>query len=138
MKKLALAVGALCLTGCSLVSLQDALALLTSLADKTGQVENWKATVVGQQIPDDPAPFYQRSAEDRKVDELGLETVMARLPDGALYPVICPAVMTKRCQSFVDGTKIYVNKGQIVECNVYRDGVLYGTCVAASELRQEM
>lgn len=138
MKKLAIA--CLCilpLAGCT--SLKDALALLASLRDETGLVEDWKATVIGTLPEDSPDLFVQRGAsETPRIDQLGLEIVMVELSNGAKYPLICPAEMTKRCQSFSDGTKVFVNKGQVVDCNVYRNGILYGTCVAATELRQEM
>jgi hypothetical protein len=135
--KIAIVLVALLAIGCT--SLKDAIALFASLADKTGEVENWHGVV--EQAGIAPGSFAREKSLEgiaTTPDILGLETILVKLSSGEIYPVICPATMTIRCQQFATGTKVFINEGNIVDCNVIRDEVLYGSCIAARQLRQEM
>jgi hypothetical protein len=132
---------ALCLlTACSFTSLKDGLALILSAANATGAFENWRGTV----LPSDPAPqpraaFLESDLESIPApDSLGLETVLVKLSTGVVYPVVCDAEQSTRCKQFVEGEPIFLNKGRIAACNVVRNGVLYGTCIYADQVRREM
>lgn len=126
----------LCILPLGCTSLMDAAALLASLKDKSGLIENWHATVLPE---DDPGSFVQtKSVSESHMEFLGFEVLMVELPGEAVYPVICPADMTSRCRQMIPGTKVFINSGNVVPCSILRDGKFHEKCIAATELRQEM
>lgn len=125
------------LSGCSLNAIKDALAIL-STAGNVLSIKNQSAIV----MPAEPPSPDQRLAGLESIapvpDVLGLETLLVKLRDGSIYPVICPGDMAARCKTFSPDTQVWINKGSIVPCNIIRNNQLYGTCIDAEELRQEM
>lgn len=130
----------LAVAGCSLNSLKDAYALLTSARDAALNVKNISAWLIPTDAPTVDS-MSNLSASSRtpgiQGDFLGLETLLVRLPNGGVYPVICHGEAAARCQSFQPDTPIWIDKGTIVPCQVWRNNQFYGSCIDASRIRQE-